>query len=669
MQIIRLADQTFGDAFGIRMAAIPLGAGGAGPGAAYGVIGPGGESRLHRHDESEAFLILSGRGQAVPGDGPPLDVAAGDVVIVDPFDSHVLRTVGEEPLVFLDLYWRDPARAAGEAGLYAARGLANRPVFVFSTPPTPNGDLHLGHLSGPYLGADAFTRFQRMLGNEVYHLTGSDDFQSYVVAKARQLASDPPAVAARFAQEIRETLAMMDIEPDQFTVTSHAPGYATGLRDFYARVLASGVAGPRATPATFDPRSGDYLYEPDISGRCPACAAACGGNICEECGSPNFCVDLIDARSALSGEAPVVRDLVRHVLPLRDLETQVRRHLAAGKAAPRLHALVERVFSRTDLDVPISHPQAWGIAPESPAGPGQVIWVWPEMAYGFLYGIEAVARHQSRPWRAAAPDDSWKIVHFFGYDNSFYHTILYPALYSLAYPGWNPDIDYHVNEFYLLEGKKFSTSRRHAVWGKEVLSPGTVDAVRYHLSLTRGEVARADFDRDALERTRTSILARWDAWLDGLGGRLAGEFGGAAPDAGDWSADHRAFLAQLERRRGNLEAALAHDGFSLNRAASELDALVGDAVRFARSEGSVAGIAAMRDRDRTAVALQLAAARLLAAAAAPIMPRFAWALAAALGEGPPERWLREVTLVEPGRRIRLGEAPFFAEAFAPARAA
>ena len=61
----------------------------------------------------------------------------------------------------------------------------DRPVFVFSTPPTPNGDLHLGHLSGPYLGADVFVRFQRMNGVTAWHLTGSDDFQSYTAARAR----------------------------------------------------------------------------------------------------------------------------------------------------------------------------------------------------------------------------------------------------------------------------------------------------------------------------------------------------------------------------------------------------------------------------------------------------------------------------------------------------
>jgi methionyl-tRNA synthetase len=89
-----------------------------------------------------------------------------------------------------------------------------------------------------------------------------------------------------------------------------------------------------------------------------------------------------------------------------------------------------------------------------------------------------------------------------------------PALYRLAYPQWNPDIDYHVNEFYLLEDGKFSTSRRHAIWGKQILRPETVDAVRYYLSLTRPERRRTNFELEAYTETVQRVLVDgWQGWL------------------------------------------------------------------------------------------------------------------------------------------------------------
>lgn len=666
MKITKLSEQAFGKTFGIAMAPIDTVSAATEPGiaAAHGLIMPGQESALHRHDECELFVVVSGCGAVVADGAPSHSIGPGDVISIEPFDRHVVRNTGAEPLVFADLYWRDLPRAATRAVERVANELAGRPIFVFSTPPTPNGDLHLGHLSGPYLGADVYTRFQRMQGRQAYHITGSDDFQSYVIAKARQLDSEPQAVATRFAEEISATLAMMDVDIHQFTTTSRAQGYAAGLKAFFARLTASGGVVRSREPAAFDPASGAYLYECDVSGQCPTCGASCGGNICEECGEPNLAFDLCKPVSKLSGQPPVVSELERHVLPLDDYKKPVLDNLRATRAAPRLQALAERVFARESLRIPVTHPQAWGIAPDEPAGSGQVVWVWPEMAYGFLHGIEALGRRCGQEWNALRPQDNWKIVHFFGYDNSFYHTVLYPALYHIAYPGWSADIDYHVNEFYLLNGLKFSTSRQHAIWGKEVLNARSVDCVRYHLCFTRGEVERTNFDLAALARTKDHVLARWDDWLETLGDLIAQEHGGIAPDAGDWSADHRAFLVELERSRGDIEAALSPDGFSLNRAAARLDGLVSAARRFATSHRCLVGSAAAADRNRTTVALELAAALLLADAAAPLMPRFSRGLRAALGVADDRPWPTGVELLAPGRPVTLAGRRFFSDAVA-----
>src|SRR5205807_5100970 len=132
----------------------------------------------------------------------------------------------------------------------------------------------------------------------------------------------------------------------------------------------------------------------------------------------------------------------------------------------------------------------------------------------FLYGIGELGRRLGREWSADRPAPDWKIVHFFGYDNTFYHAILYPVLYSLAYPDWEPDIEYHLNEFALLDGAKFSTGRDHAIWGKELLERTTADAVRYYLALTRGEEERTDFRLEMFDRTVAgTLVGGWQRWL------------------------------------------------------------------------------------------------------------------------------------------------------------
>ena len=656
MKKTSLDKSRFATAFDIEMCGLaPFGGDRApGLGVAYAIVEPHGKSARHSHDECEAFVVLSGEGVVCGQKGAIVDVRAGDIVSFDPFEAHVIENRADDPLVFVDLYWRDPGRAARSAATAHDAHFAGRPIFVFSTPPTPNGDLHLGHLSGPYLGADVFTRFQRLKGREAYHVTGSDDYQSYVVAKARQTGSTPEAVARRFAAEIRATLEAMDIGIDQFTTSSSATGYGEGLRRFFDRLVASGAVTAKSEPACFDASTGQYLYEPDIAGLCPTCHCPTNGNICEECGAPNFCVDLQDKVAKSSGEAPVVEYLKRYVLDLDRFKGAVLGALRAAKAGSRLHALAERVLAREALPVALSHPQPWGVPAGDAVAPDQVIWAWPEMAYGFLYGIEALGQRLGRDWAAQAPRDAWKFVHFFGYDNSFYHTILYPALYRAAFPGWNPDIDYNFNEFYLLDGQKFSTSRQHAVWGKDVLSVETVDAVRFHLALTRGEVARADFSLAALRETVERRLAAWDDFLLELGTRVAVEHAGIAPDAGDWTPEHRAFLALIEIRRAAIETALSPDGFSLNQAARALDELALDAIRFARAQSHVPATPDDDARRRTDVALQLCAACLLADCAQPLMPRFARKLHDALGLAQEARRFPAIVgLLPAGRPIRI----------------
>jgi methionyl-tRNA synthetase len=653
--------------FGIDMGAIALGGlETMGVGAAWGRLAPGATSDAHQHDETETFVIVKGSGDLVVNGGRR-PVVPGNVIQFEPFETHHLHNTGDEDLVFATFYWRDSQRAETSAGRGGRRRFDGRPVFVCSTPTTPNGDLHLGHLSGPYLGADVFTRFQRMNGVRVWHLTGSDDFQSYVVGAARREGREPAETAAHWSAEILATHELMDIGVDQYTVTSRDPGYGEGLRDFFARVAASGAVEPAEAPALFDAESGQYLYEVDVAGVCPTCGSRTGGNICEECGEPNSCHDLSEPSATFGEATPQPGTIVRQMLALDRLQGDVELQHRLGRVPARVKELAERLFQRGQVDVAMTHPADWGVAPLDGEPDGQVIWVWIDLAYSFLYGIEALGERLGEGWRADAPQADWKMVFFLGFDNTFYHGILYPAIYRLAHPDWEPDIDYHLNEFYLLDGSKFSTSRRHAVWGKEILTPETVDAVRCYLSLTRPEVRRTNFRLPAFEDFVSEVLVgKWEAWLDDLGRRVERDYGGIAPDAGIWRPEHSGFLAELGARLHALEVALGQDAFSLNKAADALLGIVDDAIRFSERERIAAGIASWKDEARTVVALELAAAKLLALASAPVMPRFAARLAAALGMAEPAEWPEGVRLVEPGTPVDLASKAFFAAAPAPA---
>ncbi|WP_198021382.1 class I tRNA ligase family protein [Burkholderia sp. WSM2232] len=652
------------DAFGIQLGSVGERrlASGASVFPSYGVVKAGTQSSHHRHDESEAFVIISGSGEIV-SEGKTHPICGGSVVFIRPFEEHVIRNTGTSDLQFVDLYWRDSAARAEAAESNAAARMADRPVFVFSTPPTPNGDLHLGHLSGPYFAADVYVRYLRAKGIRAYHLSGSDDYQSYVVGRARDEGSTPRAVAAHYSSEILATLGMMGIHLDQYTVTDQDELYASGLQAFFSAIVASG-AEEMSTPALVDGETGAYLYEVDVSGECPTCGEPSGGNICEQCGEPNTCVEFASPRSKLSDKAPLRKNVRRYCLTLNEFKSVVAEHHQRSKVSPRLQELAAKVMKRDQFVIPITHPAAWGIPPLERTEGHQVIWVWPEMAYGFLHGIEMLGKRLGMGWHANDPQADWKIVHFFGYDNSFYHSILYPVLYHLAFPHWHCDIDYNENEFYLLDGLKFSTSRRHAIWGKEILRPETVDAVRFYLGWTRGEQERTNFTMTEFRHAVDTVLVKqWQGWLSSLGARL-NDFGNLAPEAGRWTAGHIGYQKALQARLGAISAFYDGNQFSLNNVVNELNALINDAYRFGTSSERIRHDTALHDEYRTAVTLELATARLLAHVSAPLMPMFASRLAEALGGIDLEGWPNAVEMVDSGAHITLASCTFF-ESIAP----
>jgi methionyl-tRNA synthetase len=637
----------------------PGGAADLGVGASWGRVAPGVRSQAHQHDETEVWVLVAGGGDLVV-DGAEYRIEAGAVVRFDPFETHYVTNNGETDLVLASFFWRDTTRAAAAAGRSVRRRFDQRPVFVFSSAPTPNGDLHLGHLAGPFFAADAYTRFQRMNGVQAWHLCGSDDYQNYVAAAGVKEGRTALETARHYTERIRETLAAMDIEVHQFTATSADDTYPDGLRGFFGELAGSDSVRLAEADALFDPESGRYLFESGVTGACPSCGETTGGNICEGCKEPNSVTDLGNPVSAESGASPRRGTVRRYQLSLHELADYVRDHHRKGRVPASVKELAARVLSRGPVDVPLTHPSDWGLTPGQSDVDGQVVWSWIDYAYSILHGVGALGAKTGHEWRAADPDADWKIVHFLGADGSFFHPIVIPALYRAAHPGWEPDIDYHINEFYLLKRSKFSTSRRHAVWGRDVLGPETVDAYRLYLALTRPEGRRTNFDPDEFDVfTRETLEGEWQGWLADLGERLGRDHGGKVPDAGVWTPEHSAFLARLTERLAALTRSLGADGFSLNSAAAELLGLVEDARTFAARESAVAHVGDWADDARTALALEVAAARLLATCGTPVMPRFAGVLAEALGLPAGRTWPHTVELVPAGTAVSLKGRTFF----------
>ncbi len=492
------------------------------------------------------------------------------------------------------------------------------PAWLTATPPTPNGDLHLGHMAGPYVAIDVLRRYLGSEGIPVLMTTGMDPHQSYVPAQGRREGWTGPKVADTYGPRIAAAWRQAGVLFDQVIEPWQTPGYNDFVQAFFSKLYDDGFIEPRTRPLPYCPQCQRWLYEAYVSGGCPHCGASSGGNACEACARPNDCGNLIDPHCSACGTPAELREQTRLYLPLAPFGERLEAFWDRTLMPPHLRAVCRAMMADGLPEIAVSHPTDWGVPVPVPGFTDQRIYVWFEMAPGYLLEYD-----QGEPRPATGP------VQFFGFDNGYFHAVLHPALY-LAWDDKLPLASaFVVNELYLFEGVKFSTSRRHAVWAVEGLTEVGVDAVRYHVMRSRPNGRQTSFARGDLELARDRLHSHWNGWLSELASAVKAETG-VVPGESAGGAGWPLLQGRLERLVAELREAYSLAGFDPRRAVDLLD----EVVRLARDFGDLQRHESDTGRYRTALTAQVAVARALAAWAAPALPGGASRLAAGLGVPP-----------------------------------
>lgn len=508
--------------------------------------------------------------------------------------------------------------------------------WITATPPTPNGELHLGHLAGPYVAGDVLRRFLRADGVTTRYTSGLDDHQSYVAVRGRRAGMTAEEVAERNGERIVDTWHRIGAALDRIGRPRADTGYHEYVTAFFARLVADGHIVERTRPLPYCPPCDRWLYEAYVTGGCPHCGVTSNGNACEPCGRPNDCGDLTNPFCSVCGETARPRENRRLYFPLAPFADRLREFWSTVDMPPHLRALCEAMDRDGLPEIAVSHPSDWGVPVPTPGFESHRIYVWFEMAPGYLLEFDPTGR--DRPDTGA--------VQFFGIDNGYFHAVLFPALWSAYDPTIPLPRAFLVNEFYQLEGKKFSTSRGHAVWAGEALAADGPDTLRHHLLSDRPTGRETSFTPPALAATKRRLIVDWNGWLDALFGALRDTCGGVVPEEkpGD-DAWHR-LRARLENTVAELRVAYDVAGFDPRRAVALLDEMVRMAADHhhetahhrSRPDGARA--------HRAALVAGLTVAGALAAWAAPVLPHGSARLAAALGL-PADRPVDLTSLVAP----------------------
>jgi len=581
------------------------------------VVEPGKVARAHKHQEHETFFIAKGRG-LMTVDRESVEVEAGDVVLMNPFSVHELKNLSaDEDLLFLDFCWEDMAQVVelNEEDLHRIGGVQAPSVLVTATPPTPNGEFHVGHIAGPYLSADIFTRYLKMRGVEVRYLSGADDHQSYVQTKGQKIGSTPQDVAEHFGDAMPPTLERARIEMDHFARPRNSAHHVKLVQDVFRQLYDQGAVVLREAPTLFCEGCEIFLSEAHVEGRCPHCGEGSGGNACEVCGRPNDCVDLEDPRCLHCASEPVIRQVSRFFFPLAPYQERLEEFFATVQMNAHMKALCAQMIADGLPDIAVSHPSDWGIPVPVGGFDDQRIYVWFEMAPGYLAATQEVleAQGEGAGWESVWCGEKQQVVQFFGFDNGYFHAVLFPAIFLAFDREIRLPLAFVVNEFYRYEGSKFSTSRNHAMWARELLDRVPVDVARFCLAYDCPETEQNNFTFGGLQEiARRQLIEGWEPWLRDLATKLRSEFDGVLPGTGSWTDDHQRFYQGLSRLSRDAAEAYEVGTFSPQKAARILCELVRMARRFGKAEEHWRGVAGHAEERRTAVALEVLAAKTLA---------------------------------------------------------
>lgn len=380
--------------------------------------------------------------------------------------------------------------------------------------PYANGPVHIGHLAGCYLPADIYVRFLKAQGKDVIFICGSDEHGVPITIKAKKEGISPQQVVDKYDSLMKSAFRDFGIDFSYYGRTSSQTHHETA-RDFFKTLYDKGVFTEELTQQYYDEKAGQFLADRYITGTCPRCGNENAyGDQCEKCGSSLSPTDLINPRSALSGEKPVLRETKNWFLPMGHIQqspafkkyTERFDHWKSnikGQCGSWLNeGLQPRAMTR-DLD--------WGVPVPLPGAEGKVLYVWFDAPIGYISATKEHFAAAGTPdeWIKYWQDEETALIHFIGKDNIVFHAIIFPMM-LMQHGNYILPANVPANEFLNLEGDKISTSRNWAVWLHEYLEdfPGRQDELRYVLTSIAPETKDSDFSwKDYQARVNNELVA------------------------------------------------------------------------------------------------------------------------------------------------------------------
>ncbi len=489
--------------------------------------------------------------------------------------------------------------------------------------PYTNGPVHIGHLAGVYVPADIYARFQRLQNKDVAFICGSDEHGVAITLKAKKEGISPQEVVDKYHAIIKKSFADFGISFDNYSRTSAEIHHKTAS-EFFKKMYDAGQFIEEVTEQLFDEEANQFLADRFVVGTCPKCGhEEAYGDQCENCGTSLNATDLINPRSVISGNKPVLKETKHWFLPLDRYEDFLREWILVDHKKDWKTNVLGQCKSWIDDGLrprAVTRDLDWGIPVPVEGADGKVLYVWFDAPIGYISSTKEWAEREGKNWEDYWKDENTKLLHFIGKDNIVFHCIIFPAMLKAEGSYILPN-NVPANEFLNLEGNKISTSKNWAVWLHEYLEdfPNQQDVLRYTLTANAPETKDNDFTwADFQARNNNELVAIFGNFINRVMVLTDKYYEGIIPEPATLSEIDEQVLSELKAYPAVIASSL--ERYRFREAQAELMNVARLGNKYLADEEPWKTIKTDEERTKTVmyVALQIASA--LAVLSEPFLP-------------------------------------------------
>ncbi len=489
--------------------------------------------------------------------------------------------------------------------------------------PYTNGPIHIGHLAGVYVPSDIYSRYLRLQDKDVLFICGSDEHGVAISMKAKKEGVSPQEIIDKYDKIIRQSFIDFGISFDNYSRTSAKIHHETAS-EFFKKLYYNGDFIEQVTEQLYDAKANQFLADRFVTGTCPKCGyEEAYGDQCEKCGSTLNATDLINPKSTITGEIPVLKSTKHWFLPLDRYDAFLREWILVGHKndwKPNVYGQVKSWIDGGLEPRAVTRDLDWGIDVPVEDAEGKKLYVWFDAPIGYISASKEWAKREGKDWEPYWKNEDTKLVHFIGKDNIVFHCIIFPAMLKAEGSYILPD-NVPANEFLNLEGDKLSTSKNWAVWLHEYLLdfPNQQDVLRYALTSNAPETKDNDFTwKDFQARNNNELVAIFGNFINRVVVLTNKFYNGIVPNPSEFLDIDKATLIELKAYPGVISSSV--ERYRFREALAELMNVARLGNKYLADEEPWKVIKENPERVQTQmyVALQIAAA--LSSLCEPFLP-------------------------------------------------